>query len=1054
VLSRPELSGREPELLRVLDALQARAADDRERGELTYRQGALLAGPVGKPEEAVERFTRVLELNPGHREALLALEELGQLPGVRDVAVPRLERHYERAGAWQALVDLYEAMLPTRSPEERRALLRKMAEVYERELRNPRLAFGEYARLFREEPDNRGLLNVLERLAQEMGAYERLANLYDEFVREIADRALGLDLTLRLARLYEETLGRKGLAVDRYLYALELDPDSREALEALDRIYAVTEEWVELQKVLKRKIELAGSDRERVELYCRLGTLYESQLNLAGAAVECFESALALSPEDEVPLAALERIFAQREDLMLRRHIAETLQPVYESRDDKRRLAALELGLAEVLPAADREAHLTAAARLHEGLGEVERAFRVLLQGLREGCHSEAVLGALERLAAALGAWEDLCRAADQAAETLPEDAPRREELTLRAAKWYWDRLSDPNSAEQRYTWVFLRDPAASPAFRALEAIHTAVFDPDKLLDLNRRRLAVVRDKEERAHILKRIGDLNADFLSRPEEAIQAYEESLRLKSDDPQVLEALIPLYEQAGRFHDLCRVLERKIDRAANDEEKFVLSRRLAEVWGAEIGDDAQAIKHYRAALTLMPTDLELWRAVRWHCTRAERWQELAEVLQREMELTTNPVERATVARELATIEEERLKRPDRAADALRELARIEPSDRDAFRRYEALLQRTGRWADLFAAYEQRIVTEGSLEERVRLLAATADVAEQHMGDLARATTALEQLCELKPQDLSALRDLARIYEKQGRWKDCFEFFKNQVKRVGETGEVAVELLCRMGLLCEERAKNLEVAEKCYKRALAIEPDSRSALEGLRRVYEQRGEPALVAQVLQAEEKIVDGDARAVLAVERAKILRDQLGDLDGAAEAFESALHASTGSVEAAQGFVELLDRGLPRERSRGVLGALIEIFAKTRRIRDRQIALYKLGGISEALGDGATALAAFEAAYQASSTHLPTLLALGRLYYEGEHWEKALKMLQILLLNEGSLPTSGDRVELFFRLGSIRQKMGERARAINMYQRALEIDGRHVPSRKALDELLGS
>ena len=96
---------------------------------------------------------------------------------------------------------------------------------------------------------------------------------------------------------------------------------------------------------------------------------------------------------------------------------------------------------------------------------------------------------------------------------------------------------------------------------------------------------------------------------------------------------------------------------------------------------------------------------------------------------------------------------------------------------------------------------------------------------------------------------------------------------------------------------------------------------------------------------------------------------------------------------------------------------------------------------------------KASYQASSTHLPTLLALGRLYYEAGHWEKALKMLQILLLNEGSLPTPSDRVELFYRLGSIRQKMGERARAINMFQRALEIDGKHTPSRKALDELLG-
>jgi Tfp pilus assembly protein PilF len=47
-----------------------------------------------------------------------------------------------------------------------------------------------------------------------------------------------------------------------------------------------------------------------------------------------------------------------------------------------------------------------------------------------------------------------------------------------------------------------------------------------------------------------------------------------------------------------------------------------------------------------------------------------------------------------------------------------------------------------------------------------------------------------------------------------------------------------------------------------------------------------------------------------------------------------------------------------------------------------------------------------------------------------------------------------VELFYRLGAIRQKMGERARAINMFQRALEIDASHAASRKALQDILGT
>lgn len=1053
VLSRTELSGREAELLTVFESLEAHAETEEAKADLIHQQGALLAGALGQPEAAVVRFTRALELQPGHREALLALEGLARQDGVRDVAIPKLEVHYERVGAWQSLVELYEWLLPASTPDAARKLLGRTAGIYERELRNPRLAFRDYARLFRLAPQQRETLDVLERLAQEMGSFERLANLYDELVRELTDKALSLHLSLRLARLYDDTLGRRALAVDRYRFALELDPSCQEALDALDRISVSTEDWPQLQRILTRKLELATVDADKVVLYGRLGALYERELGFAGAAVDAFEAALSLAPEDEPSIAALERIFAQRDDLVLRHHIADTLRPRYEAAKESRRLAALDLGIAEVLPPVDRESFLLSAAQIHQALEEDDRAFRILIQGLHDGCATDNVLATLEKLAHATGAWNELCAATDAAAEVLREDDPRREALVLKSARWYWDQLQNPAAAEHRYTWIFLRDPAASPAFRALEAVYTASLaeNPEKLLDLYRRRLAVVRAKDERAQLLRRMGYLCADFLGRNEDAVAAYEEALRLVPEDADSLESLVPLYEKTRRFNDLCRVLQRQLERA-QELERFVLHRRLAEVYGAELNDDGDAIHHYRAALAIVPGDIELWRAVRWHCARARRWSDLADALRHELELTPEPEARVAVARELAQVHDEHLNHAGDAADALAIVLELEPADTAAAAKYEQLLRKVERWDGLAAFYDARLAASPALDERVRLLGELASVAEQHLADPTRAVAALAQRCELKPDDLSALRELARLYDQQGRWKECFEFLKAQVKRLGEIGEVATELLCRMGQLCEERANNIDVAEKCYKRALTIEPRSTLALDGLKRVYAHRKEPTLVAQVLEAQEALSSGEALAALATERGVLLRDQLQDVAAAGAAFEAALRASPLHAEAAVALLELAEKGGGQERVRKNLALLVEVFAKTRRIRERHLALHTLGSMAEAVGDGPHAIAAFEAAYQAASTHLPTLLALARLYYDSGHWEKALKMLQILLLNEGSLPTPADRVQLFHRLGSIRQKMGERARAINMYQRALEIDAAHAASRKALNELL--
>jgi tetratricopeptide (TPR) repeat protein len=80
------------------------------------------------------------------------------------------------------------------------------------------------------------------------------------------------------------------------------------------------------------------------------------------------------------------------------------------------------------------------------------------------------------------------------------------------------------------------------------------------------------------------------------------------------------------------------------------------------------------------------------------------------------------------------------------------------------------------------------------------------------------------------------------------------------------------------------LEEAEKSYRAAIEVEPDSAVALEGLGNIAFERGDPRTAVTWY---EKAAAADPRAVNARHRLAIARSELGDVQGAIKALEDAL-----------------------------------------------------------------------------------------------------------------------------------------------------------------------
>ena len=104
------------------------------------------------------------------------------------------------------------------------------------------------------------------------------------------------------------------------------DPDNKQALVALDRLYARAQQWDELADIVRREIRIAPTDEDRVALNFRLAQIYELALVDMPKAVEAYRDILTADPTHAETRAALERMFLGG---TMQLEIADVLEPLY-----------------------------------------------------------------------------------------------------------------------------------------------------------------------------------------------------------------------------------------------------------------------------------------------------------------------------------------------------------------------------------------------------------------------------------------------------------------------------------------------------------------------------------------------------------------------------------------------------------------------------------------------------------------------------------------------------------------------------------------------------
>ncbi|HVH99472.1 MAG TPA: protein kinase [Enhygromyxa sp.] len=668
----------------------------------------------------------------------------------------------------------------------------------------------------------------------------------------------------------------------------------------------------------------------------------------------------------------------------------------------------------------------------------------------------------LLRLGEVTGRWAPVAARLRAVGKRVPKPADQLRILG-RAAKIYLEQIGDLDAAIATYEDALDLEPENLELQRAAVAAYRKADRQAELatglLTIAELESGPVRHEAliEAAQILGELGEFDG--------ALEAAE---HVRAEDPhndRALRASERWARELERWDILAAVLPARAEGTLDPIESTALRKEAATILRERLGDEAGSILQYRRLIERNRNDRETAEALvalrlgpqQGDSGEAATAREgLIDALSVLTEILDDTGRRAELLAEAAALLDREADGGERAADCRERIVASMPVDHplalDAVAGLIRFYKRSDAHDQLAALLERRAKLDALPQsERFSLWTQLYELASGSLKDSVRERLALENLVALEPG--------------QGRWRDLL------IERLRDAGEQdRAEALLRERIAdaqspedrasmliavarMRERAGELEEAEARVREALALDdasPAASAAWALLRELLEQRERPleALEAQIRAAQ---TSNDPRA------------KVRELFAAAKTWIETLHKPERGLplirevveidphhEAATGkLVELLvDRGELEAAWPHAERWVTQVRVSNPDARELNAHVYALAGrCALAVHDKERARELLREAKQFDPRNRDVARALADLELESQSWEAALKAYQGLAI-QGQEADPRSQAEIYLRMGQARHGMGESGKALQMIDRALDIDPSYVDAARFL------
>ncbi len=844
------------ELVELYERAVDLAHDVETKVTYLFKIGRLHEDALGDSHAALTAYRRILSIDAGH---------LG--------AVHAAERAAERGGLFRELVEMLEIEAKlVKDAKERIMLLHRAGEVAEHDLNDDSVALGLQRRVLELDPKFQPALASLGRLYFRAGRWEDLVHVYQAELSSLPRGPESARLDYKIGEIYEQRIAKDDQALAAYRRALEADPKHLPARRALERKLSDKHHFEEIAKLIESELSAESDPAAIARAALRLGEVLELRMNAPEKALAAYERALNADPEFRPARDARVRLLTEAKDW--KRLVDELAKEAEASSDPKLAIAAL----------------LRAGEIWQTELGAAQKAIECFESVLeKDPGHIDALL-ALEALYAERSLWEPLSKVYATEARVLSEPSARIAALSELGRLEETKGVGSEDERKAAYFAILQLAPHDQAALSALERIALEGGDAGLLAHVDAKQASLAEDPEVKAAHLTRL----AEALERSADpsALEVWRSAI---AADPESLSAARGITRLAERTGDPTLLEEASAHEARVTGDSDVAARLLVRsaIVRAERGDVDNAVRLLRRALEQNP-DFEAAAAKLSELLVARgAIDDLIALLTNAANSATQPQRVASLWSMVSDLYASRKRDVPAALAALHRAQNLVPGHAGTLVKLAELYASDKQWAEAVDRLKQGLGHATSDEMKVDIHLRLAAILQDQLGDPERALGSLNSALALDSGSRLALSRLARLELQRGKGDHAAELAARLVKVSPELGQ-RIEALTLLGDLERGRGQ-LAAAVQAYEQAVSLAGLSGNAAERFRSLTAdqvKRNEPPSHARYVAAlrsyaEQHPQPGPESTAIQLELARVLGDEMGQAEQAAQALEKGM-----------------------------------------------------------------------------------------------------------------------------------------------------------------------
>ncbi len=596
-------------------------------------------------------------------------------------------------------------------------------------------------------------------------------------------------------------------------------------------------------------------------------------------------------------------------------------------------------------------------------------------------------------------------------------------------------------------------DPKNRRAAALGEIVYTQAKDWANVARIQTLVLAEGSAKDERVAAGLRLGRTASKKLDDAGRATLAFQKVLELSPGQHDALSFLAEAYSGGEQWDELAALYEDQLKGGGvrQSEEQGILVQIAMVHWRMRGQPDA-AEPYFERVRRADPSHAGMLNFFREHLAAKGDKARLSTVLTDAQRAMSDGPEKRALATEIARLAESQ-ENATKAIEQYKTVLRADADNRDARDALKRLYAQAESWNALVELLRQELERTPQTDPAARaaVLREIAAIYRERAKNDAALVTVLTQIVQLDEHDVDAVRELTRVYEALGRWRDLLAYQQKLAELSLDLGEKA-ELYRSAARRWIEQFSNVQNAVTAYEALLEVDADDEEAQSKLKELYvKRRSFPQLFA-LYERKLPSAEGAAKIELLTEMAKLAAERL-DKGAVAIALQKQILELDPQ---AAGVLDAMEKQAEREKDFVTVAEVLE-----RRIEHasddaaRLAALQKVGAVyAERLKDPAAAARTWRRVLALSPGHAKALRVLREayvasadwdgpeeLYASQNDWEGLVDFLSSAADKAGEAPI---KLELSFRAARVfEQKLGAPERATRSYERVLSVspgDGR--------------